>query len=71
MGFLKPRPPPPEFQTTKASRPQHIEDIQPNGVDYNNSTNITSEIDDALVIAEGEDRMNPYTYLLAGAAGLS
>lgn len=84
-SFLKPKPPPLDFQQTKANaRPQHIEH-QPSDVGFGDhqaglphdeqGLEIDpagfTEFDEAFIAAEGEEKMNNFTYLLACAAGLS
>jgi hypothetical protein len=89
-SFLKPKPPPLDFQQTKDNRrPQHFEHAPSDvgfgdksdgdkgtGVQYTEQSSDAAqmdaaELDDAFIAAEGEDRMNSFTYLLACAAGLS
>jgi hypothetical protein len=91
-SFLKPNPPPLDFQQTKDNpRPQHFEHA-PSDVGFGDKGDVdegggrgvqhveqssdaarmdAAELDDAVIAAEGEDKMNSFTYLLACAAGLS
>jgi hypothetical protein len=48
---------------------QHIEYVNPTPSGL--PAELAPGMDDALVVAEGEDKMSPFTYLLCSAAGLS